>query len=73
MSVRNNQGTGRRDRKMSRWDDDTKRARFGTGSLAHERVQRKANKKRRQRDRSAAADSRFDDLADRDSPGEEAR
>ncbi len=35
---------------MSRSVDDTKKRRFGTGSAAHERVQDKANTKRRQRD-----------------------
>lgn len=54
MAARDEQGTGRPDAKMTRSEDDQKRARFGTGSAAHQGVQKKANAKRRQRDRSAA-------------------
>lgn len=52
MSARTARGTGRPDWKMSRSEDPVKRARYGTGTEAHQAVQRKANSKRRQRDRS---------------------
>lgn len=54
---RDNQGTGRPDTKMSRWDDETKRARFGAGTPQRQRVQAQANAKRRQRDRASVADA----------------
>lgn len=73
VSVRNDQGTGRPDTKMSRWNDATEPSPNRARSVAHRRVQRKANKKRRQRDRTAAAASRFDDPADRDSAEEATR
>ncbi len=57
MASRNHRGTGRPDTKMSQWDDEVKRARFGGGSKMRRRVQAKANTKRRQRDRSISADS----------------
>lgn len=52
MSARTERGTGRPDEKMSRNEDDRKRAQFGVGSRARAAVQAKANAKRRQRDRS---------------------
>ena len=55
MSARIDQGAGRPDTKMSRNDGPVKRARFGTGSTAHKRVQTQANKKRRQRDHTSAS------------------
>lgn len=51
--AREDQGTGRPDTKMSRWDDGVKRARFGVGTPQRQRVQAQANTKRRQRDRSS--------------------
>ena len=35
---RNDQGTDRPDIKMSRWDDDVKRAHFGSGTAQRQRV-----------------------------------
>lgn len=56
MPARDDRGTGRPDYKMSRWDDEVKRARFGTGTTQRQRVQAKANAKRRQRDRASVVD-----------------
>lgn len=54
MAARDDQGTGRPDAKMSRNDDDRKRAQFGTGSRSHQGVQKKSNAKRRQRDHATS-------------------
>lgn len=55
MRARTDGGTGRPDAKMSHSEDPAKRARFGTGPNARKQVQAKANKKRRQRDRTSTA------------------
>lgn len=60
---RDDQGTGRPDTKMSRWDDGVKRTRFGSGTPQRQRVQAQANAKRRQRDRASVAAGADDDLA----------
>lgn len=56
MAGRNDRGTGRPDTKMSQWDDKEKRARFGVGTKLHQRVQAKANTRRRQRDKVVPTD-----------------
>ena len=55
MPARTDRGTGRPDQKMSRSDKEWKRARFGTGTRAHQQVQSQSNAKRRQRDRTASS------------------
>lgn len=55
MSSRDERGTGRPDTKMSHGEDDEKRARFGVGTVQRQRVQAKANAKRRQRDKTSVA------------------
>ena len=55
MPARTAQGTGRPDGKMTRSEDAVKRDRFGVGTKGRQRVQSKANKRRRQRDRAATA------------------
>ena len=52
MPARTDRGTGRPDQKMSRSDKEWKRARFSTGTRAHQHVQARSNAKRRQRDRT---------------------
>lgn len=60
MPTRDDRGTGRPDYKMSRWDDEVKRARFGTGTTQRQRVQAKANAKRRQRDRTSVEEGQME-------------
>lgn len=45
---------------MSRWDDEVKRARFGTGTTQRQRVQAKANAKRRRRDRASVVEGQME-------------